>query len=385
MSKRVAASGHMIHGERLRQARELRGLTQTELADRLAINQSTIAYIENGRLSPSDELVNSISLQTGFPPAFFRRAPAGEFSLGSLLFRSRASTTTKEETTVRRYGQTIFELIEILMSKVRPIKLRLPMLDEYNSPEDAAKLARAAIGLSPDTPIRHLTHALELAGMVVIALPVEISDIDAFSLWAGRSTARPVIVVSDGWPGDRVRFSLAHELGHLILHQSMAGNLKEVEREANRFAGEFLLPEMPMMEELAPPITLSSLPEMKVRWGVSMQSLIMRARELRIITDRQRTYLFQQLSSRGWKRQEPAHLAIPVERPRALRQLAEAQYGVPISYEQLAADTCLPTALVRDCLNVCSSALPMKETISGLASDAGRVLQFRAGRQRPPD
>ncbi len=375
----------MIYGERLRQARELRGFTQTELAERLGINQSTIAYIENGRLSPSVELVNSISLQTGFPPAFFRQAPTGEFSLGSLLFRSRASTTIKDETTVRRYGQTILELVEFLMSKVKPIKLRLPMLDEYDSPEDAAKLTRAALGLSPDTPIRNLTHTLELAGIVVIALPVAISDIDAFSLWASRPAAKPLIVVSDGWPGDRVRFNLAHELGHLVLHQSMAGSLKEVEREANRFAGELLLPDVAAKEELVLPITLSTLAEMKLRWGMSMQSTIMKAHDLRLITDRQKTYLFQQMSSRGWRKQEPAHLAIPIERPRALRQLAEARYGIPINHEQLAADACLPVAFVRDCLAVCSGGPSSDGKPSGPDSEAGRLLQFPSGWQRPAD
>lgn len=351
----------MIYGERVRHARELRGFTQTELAERLGINQSTIAYIENRRLSPSEDLLNAIALQTGFPPSFFRQEPSGEFPLGSLLFRSRAAMTSREEIKARRYAQTVYALAEKLMSRVKPIALRLPNLVD-TPPATAARITRAALGLSPDTPISHLINVVERSGVLVLALPIVLTDIDAFSLWAGPGWAgagragagsqRPVIVISNGKPGDRLRFSVAHELGHLVMHQAVKGDLSEIEREANEFAGELLLPDSAMRQEIIPPVTLSSIAALKPRWRVSMQALIMRASELDIISERQKRYLFQQISMRGWRTREPSNLDIPTEKPRALRQLAELSYGSPINYEELASEACLPSQFVRQCMSV---------------------------------
>ena len=147
-----------------------------------------------------------------------------------------------------------------------------------------------------------------------------------------------VIVVAGAVPGDRLRWSVAHELGHLVVHQSPDGTLTQFEQQANQFAAEFLLPEVAMRHELVPPITLSVIVALKPRWQVSMQALIRRAHDLRILSDRQYHYLFEQLGARGWRTQEPANLDIPVEKPRAIRQLAETLYKYPLP-DQIVAET----------------------------------------------
>jgi Zn-dependent peptidase ImmA (M78 family)/DNA-binding XRE family transcriptional regulator len=336
----------MVKGERIRQARELKGLTQAELADRLQMNQSAVAHLESGRYEPTDEVIRTIAFATGFPPAFFNQGPTPDFSLGSLAFRVRAAMTAREKLQAYRYAQITFELSEFFGKRVDQIAVRLPQIQE--EPKKAAQSIRAALGLSPDQPISNLTNALERNGVLILALPIDLATQDAFSLWAGEGQSRPVVAISIGKPGDRCRFSLAHELRHLSRINN--GTLSEVEEDADRFASEFLLPEKTIRQELRPPLTLTTIAPLKPRWGVSMQALIRRAFDLGIIMERQYKYLMQQMSIYGWRVQEPPNLAVPTEKPRALRRMAELLYGIPIDYRKLATDVGFPLALVREIL-----------------------------------
>lgn len=338
----------MIFGERVKQARELHGLTQTRLAEQLGITQSSVAQIESGRLVPSDELLDVLSFQTSFPPSFFSQKPDDEFPLGSLLFRSKAATTSREEKRLYRHAQIGYRLITRLLAKAKPLELRLPRL-ENEIPDTAADVTRAAFGLSPDQPVSNLIDVLERSGVVVLALPVESSTVDAFSTWVGTTSERPLIAISRRQgDGARLRWSLAHEVGHLVLHRAIESDLAQVEAEANRFAGQFLLPDIAIREELISPVTLVSVAGLKPRWGVSMQALIMRALELEIITARQRKYLFQQLSMRGWRKREPENLDVALERPSSLPQLARLFYGDPIDFAGLARTCNFRASLVED-------------------------------------
>ncbi len=336
----------MINGERVRQARELRGFTQTELAGRVGVRQSTIAHIETGRSQPSKEVLEAIALQTGFPPAFFRQDTYTDFPLGTLQFRARMSMSAAQREQAHQYAKTIYEGVQKMAERIKERPVRLPRLED--PPDTAARVARAALGLAPDTPIKHLTNALERGGVLVLALPVELEKREAYSLWTGEDLDKPVIVVTEGSPGDRLRLSIAHEVGHLVMHQAPKGDLKTIEREAFRFAGEFLMPEQAIRDELIPPITLTSLAELKPRWRVSMGALAQRARDLGIISPRQLTYLRKQLTKHGWHRAEPPNLAVPPEKPRAVRKMAELLYGNPIDYKRLASDTNLTEQFVKE-------------------------------------
>jgi Zn-dependent peptidase ImmA (M78 family)/DNA-binding XRE family transcriptional regulator len=334
----------MVNGERVRQIRELLGWTQTAFADRLDVEQATIARIEKGDLKPSESLLEAIALQTGFPPAFFQQPSGPDFPMGSLLFRAHATATVRDRTEAYRYGQMIYEMADRIAMHIKPIPLRLPQLLE--TPHVAARVARSMLGLSPDTPIPGLLSVVEKAGVLVLALPVDLEDRDAFSLWAGIEPARrPVIFASAGRPGDRLRYSISHELGHLVLHPSIKGQISDAEKEADQFAAEFLMPEMAMRRELVTPVTLASVSKLKARWRVAIQALVRRAFELDIITRRQYTYLFEQIGARGWRKNEP--IEVPVEKPRALRKMAELVYGLPINVERLAGDLKLSTRFVK--------------------------------------
>lgn len=343
----------MINGYRVRQAREVSCLTQVELAEQIGLAQSTIAHIESGRFQPSEDVVSALSIHLGFPVGFFSQEDPPQFPLGSLLFRAHSSLTAAQKAEAHRYGQILHEVSLRLGRLVKnKTPLRLPQLsDEPLKPASAAQLTRDALGLSPDMPIPHLVKAVEQVGVQVFALPTHLDGRDAYSLWSRFPTlwmteiTRPMIVLSSGVPGDRLRFSVAHEIGHLVMHQALQGTSSALEEEANRFAAELLMPETVMKERVQPPVTLVGLAAMKAQWGVSIQSLIRRAQELEIIKKDQGQYLFKRLHHYHWADHEPVDI-LP-EKPRALRQMAEIAFGPDIEFSRLAEYLHLTPTFVR--------------------------------------
>jgi Zn-dependent peptidase ImmA (M78 family) len=335
-------------GEQIKHAREFNGFTQAMLAEKLGIQQYVISQAERNARVLSDDLLKQISEVTGFPVEFFDESPESEFPIGSLLYRKFNYLSSQDKTHAYRIAWQSYYLYERLSKRLRTIPLRIQKYIEED-PITAARLIRSAMGCEPETPIKNLINKLERHGIVVIMLSEEIKGLDAFSTWVNG--IYPVIVLSPERPGDRQRLSAARELGHLVLHQSFRGGFDGLEREANQFAAELLLPEEAMRREMVPPVTLSSLAELKCRWGMSIQALTSRARELGIISLRQDKYLWTQISKRGWKIHEPDALYIPPEKPRALRKMAEVLYGEPIQYKKLADEMHLPVFWVKGALD----------------------------------
>lgn len=352
----------MINGERIRQAREIAGLTQDELARKIGLAQSHVALFEQNLRQPQNETLNAIAMAVGFPLAFFKQPSAPDFPLGSLLYRRRKNMSSRDRDRVRQTGRLVFEAISHMSDRFKRIDLRLPRLPNTD-PHDAARITRAELGFSPDTPIINLMTRLEKNGVVIAAIPFEIEEHDAFSVWANTEPRTPVIVMTSGKPGDRQRFSVSHELGHLVMHYTYNGDIAQIEDHANAFASEFLLPEEAMRKALIPPITLTSLADLKSKWGVAMQALIMRAFDLGILTDGQRRYLFRQMAAKQWLTTEPVE--IPAEKPRLLRKLGETLYGPNVSAREIAEPLGVPPSFLRPILNayVSVSDLRAKTTI----------------------
>jgi Zn-dependent peptidase ImmA (M78 family) len=220
--------------------------------------------------------------------------------------------------------------------------------------------------------------------VIVVALPTRVNHADAFSVWAGGESLKPLIALVGGWPGDRQRFSLAHELGHLVLHQDLRRSPGTLDDEADLFASEFLLPSPAMQDELRPPLTLTRLAELKARWGVSVQVLARRAERLGVISLGQRKYIEKQLVSKGWIWNEPVE--IPPEKPRLIRKMAEDLFGNPPDLARLVqAVGPISSKFVSELIaEQVSSAEPVNSGIYGSArpertesQGRDRVLQFR--------
>lgn len=366
----------MISGERVRQAREICGFTQAELAEAAKVEQSHISMIEKGAREPSEQVIEAIALKTSFSPRFFKRGPAPEFPEGSLLYRKRKSVSASDLARVRQFARLALELNEALAVKFKPKDITLP--DEPEDPASAARLARTALGLSPETPIPNLINRLERNGVIVIPSPLGIDEHDAFSLWADTEPRKPVIVFATRKSGDRQRFSVAHELGHLVLHRSPRGDSGRVEKEADIFAGELLLPEEQFRKEVSLPLTLTGLAEMKSRWRVSMAAIVERAFELGMINESQRKYIYKKLSARGWRKQEPVD--IPQEKPRLLSKMAETLFGVGYPAEKLASQVNVSPRILADLVS--SYASGNRPSANGDQNSTGpestvSLLEFR--------
>ena len=352
-----------MNGDRLKRAREFKGWTQEQMASEVGVSQVAIARIEQNLLKPSEQLAQQIALKTGFPVSFFYQETTVDFPLGSLLFRRHMTLKSRERDQILQMAWVTYVLYDHMAQKLKLMPLRLPRIEDEDI-QTAALLTRNALGIEPEVPIRNLINRLEKAGVVVLAIPLEIHAHDAFSLWA--DSRRAIIVLSSGKPGDRQRHTAGHETGHLVLHNALLGSRDEVEKEAEDFAAEFLMPEEAMRRELVSPITISSLAELKPRWGVSIASLIERAFKLKIINLDQRKYLWKQMNMRGWKVKEP--IEIEPEMPRALRQMAELLYGNKdgsISYQRLARDTSMQPSLVAQILDVHSPKRTAGHTTPG--------------------
>jgi Zn-dependent peptidase ImmA (M78 family)/transcriptional regulator with XRE-family HTH domain len=335
----------MFNGQRVRQAREYKGLTQTKLAKLIGVTQGAIAQIEGGFKSPSAEVMEKIAAHTQFPLGFFTSELKTEFPREWIMFRSHASMTKRNAVQACRYSEIVYEIFCVLEPHLNLVPVTLPDM-KGDDPDRAARGTRKALRVLTDEPIQNLTNVVESVGVIILSLPTQLGGPDAFSFWLGTETPRPIIAISNEQSMDRLRFSIAHEVGHLVLGH-IGKYRPEEEIAANRFAAELLMPQRAMRWEILSPVTLSAIAALKPRWKVSIQALVRRAFDLSIISDRQYRYLFEQISSKGWRTKEPANLDIPQEKPRSLRQMAEIVYGNPIDYGRLATEANLHTNAVK--------------------------------------
>lgn len=339
----------MFNGQRIRQAREYKGFTQKQLAKTIGVTQGAIAQIEGGFKSPSSGVMERIAAHTQFPLGFFTTELKTEFPREWIMFRSHASMTKRQAVEACRYAEITYEIFSVLEPYVDLVRLSLPKMPGAY-PDKAAKETRKALRLLHDDPIPNLTNIVERAGVIILSLPSQLKGRDAFSFWLGTESPTPIVAISKERPTDRLRFSVAHEIGHLVLGH-IGKYRPEEEAAADEFAAELLMPQRAMRLEITSPVTLSGIATLKPRWKVSIQALIRRAAELNIIAERQYRYLMEQISTKGWRTREPANLDVPEEKPRSLRQMAEIVYGNPIDMERLATDANLNVFMVRQIID----------------------------------
>jgi Zn-dependent peptidase ImmA (M78 family)/DNA-binding XRE family transcriptional regulator len=311
----------MTAGERIIQLREMHKLTQFALAEKIPqLTQSRLSRIEKGKAELDSETAALIAANTGVTSDFLFRESTTGLVAHSPQFRARSSLTEKVRSSAIQWADLIDEEYQRILANTGRFPVRVSALHGVPAHE-AAQEVRRWLDFGPESPLPYLALAVERLGVVVIGLPVSEQYLDGFCAWRGDI---PVIALLAGVPGDRLRFTLAHELGHLILHQTgQAG--KEVETEADRFAAELLTPLRSIRNDFPSRLTLNSLIMLKTRWGVSLRSLIRRARELDLIDQDRAISLYKQISSRGWNHQEPGH--VPIEKPRGFRKVAEMRYG----------------------------------------------------------
>lgn len=309
---------------RLRTARELAGLSQTQLARATGLTPAAISQFESGAARPSPDTAHALATALAVPPRFFHEAMI-ESHEG--FFRSLRRTSVSDRRRARAVAHVAHDLAVHAASAQRfcpgdvPVLPVSGLLAERAEVEQAAARVRTMWGLPPG-PVPDVVELLERHGVAVIRLPLDNTDVDAFSL---PFPDHPVVVLSaDKNDRARSRFDSAHELAHLVLHGEHIWGVKEVETQAHQFAAAFLMPAEDIRDQLPTTVDWPALFALKRQWQVSLAALLMRARTLGRMS--QNTYLtaIKAASARGWRRVEPVPLGRPEQPTRLLAYLASA-------------------------------------------------------------
>jgi Zn-dependent peptidase ImmA (M78 family) len=297
----------IFNSDMLRLARGAQGWTQLDLANRLTISQGKLSKWEDGLLVPSGEDVDRIAALLEFPSAFFFQ-PDQIYGFGSccLYHRKRKSVPLKTLNLIHdRINVIRIHLSRLVRRASMQAALEFPQLDidEYgNNPERIANLVRSTWKM-PIGPIRNLLHWVEAAGGIVIPMQMGTDRINAVSMWPRELP--PLFFINNRIPADRWRFTLAHEIGHLVMHQTPT---PDAESEAERFASELLMPSQQISPDLVG-LDLAKAARLKHKWRVSMQALILKARDTGRITPRKCKSLYSYMGKLGYRKVEPESIA----------------------------------------------------------------------------
>lgn len=298
-------------------AREARGLTQGELEAKTGIRQPLISKIEHGARDLSVAEVAIFAKALGYPESFFYRAGT-QYGQGTVCHhRKRQSMPITQLRQIHASMNIMRMATSDLMRGVEVnAALHLPRMevDDFGSPQEIAKLVRQTWQL-PLGPIKSMVALIEAAGGVVIPCEFGTDKLDAISQRPPGQT--PFFFVSSTAPGDRLRFNLAHELGHIVMHTAPA---PDQEIEAHEFAAEFLMPAREIEPQLAQ-LDLAKLTDLKRHWRVSMQAIIVQAQRLGVISERQKRSWFMRFGRLGYRKHEPVQ--IPREQPELVRNVIE--------------------------------------------------------------
>lgn len=300
-------------------ARLSRGLSQKELAEQIGVEQSTLSKIENEELSIKHELLKAIAQICKYPVDFFYE----DIKLLSPLvvhYRKRKSIDINHIAFVEANLYIRKHAIKKLLKSIE-LPNKVYDLNPYKceSPENAARILREK-WFVPKGPIQNLVELVERAGIIV--LHVERNNPKLMGELLPDEHGLNVIYINKDMPIDRQRFTLAHELGHLMMHcgGDYFPNLEEAETEAHRFAGEFLMPEEEIKSSLYFDLSIPKLGDLKRHWKCSMSSIIMRAHSIGAIDKEEQQKLFKQMSFAGYNKIEPS-FGLKVENPVLFHQL----------------------------------------------------------------
>jgi len=304
-------------------ARESRGLSQSALAEAMSVYQGTISKIEAGILPPSEVMYFKFSDVLDYPPEFFfQQDRVYGFNSSVFFHRRRQSLPDK---ILRKLHAIInirrMQLERLLRSAEVDTKNQFERIDlaDYRFKVDSVAQIVRASWLIPPGPVRNVMGAIEDAGGFIIEWDFGTRKVDAISEWIPGYPPMFFVNSTSDITGDRLRLTLGHEIGHVIMHRFQSPTMEE---EANKFAGEFLMPAREIKSMLYN-LTIPKLAQLKAHWKVSMQALVERAYHLGTIRPSQRTYLYTQFSRFGYRLREPVETDIPRERPTMLKELVD--------------------------------------------------------------
>ena len=318
-----------FNGQRLKEALQFREKKMTELADETGISKQSLSLYANGGNVPPFDNVIKIARVLEFPTDFFMSEDLCTVSTGNTYFRSQASATKKSRNAQKIKLEYVSKMYEVILNYMNVPELNLPDTTGINIPDDIAdvdseqaikeieklsKLVREYWNLG-NGPIDNLQYVLQSNGIIVTGFRDVDIGIDAFSQQItidGKMVY--IIALSIGTkPIERLRFDMAHELGHILMHTWGEDN-EEIskdefnvrEKQANMFASALLLPKETFSKSIsAYPTNIDYYLALKKKWKVSMQAMMYRTRQLDIISANQFQYMMRIMSKNRYRTHEP--------------------------------------------------------------------------------
>ena len=374
-----------VFGARVKQARVLRRMTSKEVVASLGWPATRMTRLEKSDPAAMDAAdLEALAALLRFPARFFTTPPRSRVGASDLLFRAPKSTTGKEKEYLAEFAACAGDFLEELDGMHKLPAVKLPMVPPKTDVASAAAAVRDTFEARWDEPIAYLTSDMERAGVAVVSrgrrnksggmldwrrYPGQNASASGeddvvqllerhhgYSARVGEHRDRPLAVyrATDSW--ERTRFTLAHELGHLVLHHGGAIT-EDKEAEAHRFAAELLIPSEALAREVPPLPTLFNLVPVKLKWGMSIGALVNHLFQSRLIDQSRYDSLRSQLYTRvnpetghSWGKTEPKWDAYQPERPRLVRRWVERCYGESATAASLAPRVIWPQDVLEDLL-----------------------------------
>ncbi len=319
-------------GERLRLARLLKGLTLQEVGDTVHVTRQSIHQFESGLRTPSEEILSALSETLGVTEKFFSMAMVSEVKLEQCHFRKRKTTPVTIANRVLAYSTVLENLVDKLHDNLELPENRFNLLDNDKIPELTApvieKIAegtRQRWGLPLDAPLDNMIDVAENAGAVVAYFDGVSEKVDALSV----NRKYPLIIRNSAKESVcRMRFDVAHECGHLIMHSGVETGCKATEQEADSFASAFLFPRTAFAKEFpaclnGKSIIWKEVYRLKIRWKMSARAIIYRAHYLGFIDAQQYRAANVWFNRTRQSRTERHDEDIPKEEPHLLKSAIE--------------------------------------------------------------
>lgn len=280
-------------GNRLMLARKMNGFSLQDLADKLQnkITKQSLSKYEMGSMLPTSDILGELARVLNVKQDYFIRE--GIVELGQVLFRKRKDLSRKTEEAIiekaRDYVERYLEIENILGQEQKFINpIQSLVVKSKEDAENAANILREAWELGGD-PLPNLVEMLELKGIKVLLIDEE-ESIDGFATIT--STGIPLVVVNvKGKPIERTRFTIIHELAHILMNLSdeIRGNTKMVEVLCHCFSSCFILPRKMLLKMIGGNhrtyIAIKEIISIKEYFGISLRAILHRLYELQVITD----------------------------------------------------------------------------------------------------
>ena len=307
-----------VNTEMIVLARESRGLTQKQLAEKLGIEQYEISRLEGTLFGLPDEILDKLSKELRYPISFFfQNFPI--YPVGMNFYRKHKTLPAKELKRIVALMNIHKARISKLLASVDIDFIPLPdcRVEDYGTPEEVAREVRRYLKL-PRGRVENMTEILERFGIIVIPYEFGHRKFSGGSLLVEPNT---YIVLINEMPADRLRFTLAHELAHLVMH-SPPKPTENMEEEADRFASEFLLPEIDIRPHLLK-VDLDALANLKLYWKVSMSAILKKAQMSKAISENQYQWLWRKMGKLGYRTSEPKELEPAKEKSTLLDEVID--------------------------------------------------------------